>query len=111
VRVPRLRHEREAGDDRDAVLVGDDEDVLDVARGRHRRADVDRHRDDRAVLGDERDLELFRAIAGSSSVSSIPGAEIDVNPDTSTKRTVTCFRSPSSALRDVRIFSARCFGV
>jgi hypothetical protein len=24
---------------------------------------------------------------------------------------VTCFRSPSSALRDVRTFSARCFGV
>jgi hypothetical protein len=32
-------------------------------------------------------------------------------PFTSAKSTVTCFRSPSSALREVRIFSARCFGV
>ena len=29
----------------------------------------------------------------------------------SQKRTVTTFRSPSSALRDVRIFAARCWGV
>src|SRR3989441_9770176 len=29
----------------------------------------------------------------------------------SQKRTVTCFRSPSRALREVRIFSARCLGV
>src|SRR5262245_44415215 len=34
-----------------------------------------------------------------------------VNPDTSTKSTVTCLRSPSSALLDVRIFSTRCLGV
>jgi hypothetical protein len=34
-----------------------------------------------------------------------------VDPFTSAKSTVTCFRSPSSALREVRIFSARCFGV
>src|SRR5262249_34263910 len=27
------------------------------------------------------------------------------------KRTVTCLRSPSSAAREVRIFSARCLGV
>jgi hypothetical protein len=34
-----------------------------------------------------------------------------VKPETSTNSTVTCLRSPSSALADVRIFSARCFGV
>src|SRR5215467_14042923 len=34
-----------------------------------------------------------------------------IEPFTSAKRTVTCLRSPSRALRDVRIFSARCFGV
>jgi predicted ATPase len=34
-----------------------------------------------------------------------------IEPFTSAKSTVTCFRSPSSALREVRIFSARCFGV
>ena len=31
-----------------------------------------------------------------------------VNPETSTKRTVTCLRSPSSAPFEVRISSARC---
>src|SRR5262249_40387346 len=30
---------------------------------------------------------------------------------TSANKTVTCLRSPSRALREVRIFSARCFGV
>jgi len=34
-----------------------------------------------------------------------------VKPDTSVKSTVTCLRSPSMALRVLRIFSARCFGV
>jgi hypothetical protein len=34
-----------------------------------------------------------------------------IDPFTSAKSTVTCFRSPSNALRDVRIFSTRCFGV
>src|SRR5207249_9686509 len=34
-----------------------------------------------------------------------------IPPFTSAKRTVTCLRSPSRAERDVRIFSARCFGV
>ena len=32
-------------------------------------------------------------------------------PLRSAKRTVTCLRSPSSALLEVRIFSARCVGV
>ena len=36
---------------------------------------------------------------------------IEVKPETSTKSTVTCLRSPSSALLDVRILSARCLGV
>ncbi len=34
-----------------------------------------------------------------------------VKPATSAKSTVTCRRSPSSAERDRRILSARCFGV
>ena len=34
-----------------------------------------------------------------------------VKPDTSVNMTVTCLRSPSIALLDVRIFSARCLGV
>ena len=38
-------------------------------------------------------------------------SDIAVKPDTSVNMTVTSLRSPSMALRDVRIFSARCFGV
>src|SRR5262245_35399216 len=34
-----------------------------------------------------------------------------IEPLRSAKSTVTCFRSPSRAEREVRIFSARCFGV
>ncbi len=45
------------------------------------------------------------ASSGSRSASS------SIEPFRSAKRTVTCLRSPSSAAREVRIFSARCFGV
>src|SRR5882724_11919800 len=38
-------------------------------------------------------------------------SERSIDPLRSAKRTVTCLRSPSSALRELRIFSARCFGV
>src|SRR5919106_2008515 len=38
-------------------------------------------------------------------------SDIAVNPETSAKSTVTCLRSPSITLLDVRIFSARCLGV
>ncbi len=48
-------------------------------------------------------------IAWTSSGSSF--SDIAVKPDTSENITVTLFRSPSSALFEVRIFSARCFGV
>src|SRR5262245_29006747 len=34
-----------------------------------------------------------------------------MEPFRSAKSTVTCLRSPSKAALDVRIFSARCFGV
>src|SRR5438093_4864515 len=34
-----------------------------------------------------------------------------MEPCTSAKSAVTCLRSPSRALREVRIFSARCWGV
>src|SRR3989442_1751861 len=38
-------------------------------------------------------------------------SDIAVNPETSANMTVTPFRSPSITLFEVRIFSARCFGV
>src|SRR4030095_2743868 len=47
----------------------------------------------------------FLASSGSRSASS------SMEPLRSAKRTVTCFRSPSRAAFEVRIFSARCFGV
>src|SRR5262249_4365811 len=34
-----------------------------------------------------------------------------IEPFTSANSTVTCLRSPSRALREIRIFSARCLGV
>src|SRR6516225_1322011 len=43
--------------------------------------------------------------SGSSSDAS------SVEPLTSANRMVTCLRSPSRAERDLRSFSARCFGV
>src|SRR5262245_20552894 len=47
----------------------------------------------------------LRASSGSRSASS------SIEPLRSAKRTVTCLRSPSRATLEVRIFSARCFGV
>src|SRR5262245_14841793 len=38
-------------------------------------------------------------------------SDSEVKPETSTKSTVTCLRSPSSAALELRIFSARCLGV
>ena len=38
-------------------------------------------------------------------------ASSSIDPLRSAKSTVTCLRSPSRALLEVRIFSARCFGV
>jgi hypothetical protein len=49
---------------------------------------------------------ISRCTASGSSRS-----DTAVKPAMSANRTVTCFRSPSSALRAVRIFSAKCFGV
>ncbi len=48
---------------------------------------------------------IFRASSGSRSASS------SVEPFMSANSTVTCLRSPSSAVFEVRIFSARCLGV
>src|SRR5262249_54082850 len=48
-------------------------------------------------------------ICDHSSGSSCSSSSIE--PFTSAKRTVTCFRSPSSAHFDCRILSARCLGV
>ena len=57
----------------------------------------------------ERVLEIrigsLRASSGSRSASN------SIEPLRSAKRTVTCLRSPSSAPFDVRILSARCFGM
>src|SRR5262245_55776789 len=47
----------------------------------------------------------LRASSGSRSTSS------SIEPFRSAKSTVTCLRSPSRAALDVRICSARCFGV
>src|SRR5439155_8009974 len=47
----------------------------------------------------------LRASSGSRSASS------SIEPFRSAKSTVTCFRSPSRAPLDVRIFSARCLGI
>src|SRR5215510_10397301 len=47
----------------------------------------------------------FRTSSGSRSAKS------SIEPLRSAKSTVTCLRSPSSVAFDVRIFSARCFGV
>ncbi len=48
---------------------------------------------------------ILRASSGSRSASS------SIEPLRSANRTVTCFRSPSSAAFAVRIRAARCFGV
>src|SRR5262245_19083667 len=48
---------------------------------------------------------IARASSGSRSAIS------SIEPFKSANSTVTCLRSPSSAAREVRIFSARCFGV
>ena len=48
-------------------------------------------------------------MAWTSSGSSF--SDIAVKPETSENITVTIFRSPSMAPFEVRIFSARCFGV
>ncbi len=48
-------------------------------------------------------------ISWTASGSSRDDSE--VKPDTSVNTTVTCLRSPSMALAETRIFSARCFGV
>src|SRR5262249_12542575 len=55
-------------------------------------------------IAKKRSMILCHSSGSSCSARSI-------EPFTSAKSTVTCFRSPSRALRDVRIFSARCFGV
>ena len=57
------------------------------------------------VMPSKQRLMISCTTSGSSCSASV------VKPATSANRTVTCLRSPSSALRDVRIFSARCFGV
>src|SRR5437867_829426 len=56
----------------------------------------------------------MRSITGSRSLRASSGsrsASSSIEPLRSAKRTVTCLRSPSSALLEVRIFSARCLGV
>src|SRR6266542_3469149 len=50
--------------------------------------------------------QLEEALSSGSTCSAR-----SIEPFTSAKSTVTCLRSPSRALRELRIFSARCFGV
>src|SRR4029078_9737037 len=54
----------------------------------------------------------FTVPSSSCCASSVSSALISsVEPLMSANRTVTCLRSPSTALREARIFSARCGGV
>jgi hypothetical protein len=53
----------------------------------------------------EHGIEDLARLLGSRSASS------SIEPLRSAKSTVTCLRSPSRAAFEVRIFSARCFGV
>jgi pimeloyl-ACP methyl ester carboxylesterase len=57
------------------------------------------------IISSSTGSRIFRASSGSRSASS------SIEPLRSANRTVTCLRSPSRAALDVRIFSARCFGV
>ena len=88
---------------------------LEGAGALHTRIEVSRSRGFSRFVGRGGDGSPARIaknrsmILCPSSGSTCSASSID--PFTSAKRTVTCFRSPSSALRDVRIFSARCFGV
>ena len=57
---------------------------------------------------------MIRAKAPSITVCRSSGSscvDIFVKPTQSAKSTVTCLRSPSSAERELKILSARCFGV
>src|SRR5262245_20146129 len=57
---------------------------------------------------------IIRSSTGSRSLRASSGsrsARSSIEPLTSAKRTVTCLRSPSMALFEVRIFSARCLGM
>jgi hypothetical protein len=57
---------------------------------------------------------IMRSSTGSRSLRASSGsrsASNSIESLRSAKRTVTCLRSPSRAALDVRIFSARCFGV
>src|SRR5438132_4487034 len=58
-----------------------------------------------AVMPSKQRLIMSCTTSGSSCSASV------VKPATSANSTVTCLRSPSSALLEVRIFSARCLGV
>src|SRR2546428_5020796 len=57
-RLAGLWREGRPRDDGNAILVGDDPDVLDVGGRRHRRVDLEADRPHGAVLGDGRKLEL-----------------------------------------------------
>ena len=59
------------------------------------------------------DFPIRMWMAGSRSFWASSGSRSLINAVESlmsAKQTVTCFRSPSRALREVRIFSARCWG-
>src|SRR6266851_2218976 len=58
-----------------------------------------------SFIRSRRGSRSLRASSGSRSASN------SIEPLRSAKRTVTCLRSPSRALLEVWIFSARCFGV
>jgi class 3 adenylate cyclase len=58
-----------------------------------------------SIIASSTGSRSFRASSGSRSARS------SIEPLRSAKSTVTCLRSPSRALLEVMIFSARCLGV
>ena len=83
----------------------------------HRRAEeshdaVAHHLVDRALVAMHGfDHELQHRIEEPLRLLGIAVGESSSDPRRSAKSTVTCLRSPSRALLEVRIFSARCLGV
>ena len=55
--------------------------------------------------------DLEEAVEQRVPLFQIWSAASSIEPFISAKSTVTCLRSPSRALREVRIFSAGCLGV
>ncbi|HJQ90057.1 MAG TPA: hypothetical protein VJ820_21620, partial [Propionibacteriaceae bacterium] len=56
-------------------------------------------------------LSLLALLHAAVELAEAEVASSSMEPFRSAKRTVTCLRSPSKAVLEVRMRSARCFGV